>query len=133
VTTVALLAGMQVSGGAVDLFGLYGLAILVNLAAVLFASGVALRFRSIQAGPLMQTPVFLILFMAPVYVPLDKLDGWIHGVASLNPATALLQSERGFISGNPDGVLLGFACAVALVGLFSVWAVRGLRSAERAG
>jgi ABC-type multidrug transport system permease subunit len=133
VTTVALLVGMRISGGPGDLFGLYGLALLVNVAAVLFAAGIALRFRSIQAGPLMQTPVFLILFMAPVYVPLDKLSGWIHTVAGLNPATAFLQSERGFISGNPDGVLLAFACAVALVGLFALWAVRGLRSAERAG
>ena len=29
-----------------------------------------MRFRTVQAGPLMQTPVFLILFFAPVYVPL---------------------------------------------------------------
>ena len=45
-------------------------ALLVNIAATFWAAGVALRLRSIQAGPLMQTPVFLILFLAPVYVPL---------------------------------------------------------------
>jgi ABC-2 type transport system permease protein len=133
ITVVALLAGMQVGGGAVDLIGLYGLAVLVNVAATLFAVGIAMRFRSIQAGPLMQTPTFLILFMAPVYVPLDLLSGWIHAVASFNPATALLQAERGFISGQPGGRLLGFACAVGLLAAFGVWALRGLRSAERAG
>jgi ABC-2 type transport system permease protein len=133
ITAVALIVGMQIDGGAVDLFGLYGLAILVNVAATLFAVGMAMRFRSIQAGPLMQTPVFMILFLAPVYVPLDLLSGWIHAIASLNPATAFLQAERGFISGNPDGPLLGFACAAGLVVAFAVWAVRGLRSAERAG
>jgi ABC-2 type transport system permease protein len=133
ITVVALLAGMNVGGGAVDLFGLYGLAVLVNVAATLFAVGIAMRFRSIQAGPMMQTPTFLILFLAPVYVPLGLLTGWIHTVASLNPATALLQAERGFISGQPDGALLAFACAVGLLGAFAFWAVRGLRSAERAG
>jgi len=133
ITVVALLAGMQVGGGAVDLFGLYGLALIVNVAATLFAVGIAMRFRSIQAGPIMQMPTFLILFLAPVYVPLDLLNGWIHGVASFNPATALLQSERGFISGQPDGVLLAFACAVGLAFAFATWAVRSLRSAERAG
>jgi ABC-2 type transport system permease protein len=133
ITAVALLAGMQVGGGAVDLVGLYGLAAIVNVAAVLWATGIAMRFRSLQAGPLMQTPVFLVLFMAPVYVPLNLLSGWIHGVASANPATALLNAGRGLISGGPGDVGLGFACAIALVAAFSFWAVRGLRSAERAG
>ena len=61
---------------------------------------------------MMQTPVFLILFLAPVYVPLDLLSGWIHAVASVNPATALLKAGRGLISGEPGDVALGFACAV---------------------
>ena len=133
ITAVALLAGMEIGGGAVDLFGLYGLALLVNVAATLFAVGIAMRFRTIQAGPMMQTPTFLILFMAPVYVPLALLTGWIHAVASVNPATALLNAGRGLISGGPGDVALGFACAVGLAVAFAMWAVRGLRSAERAG
>jgi len=52
-------------------------------------------FRSIHAGPLMQTPVFLILFLAPVYVPLGLLQGLLHAVASVNPATAFLEAGRG--------------------------------------
>ena len=133
ITAVALLAGMEIGGGAVDLFGLYGLALLVNVAATLFAVGIAMRFRTIQAGPMMQTPTFLILFMAPVYVTLALLTGWIHAVASVNPATALLNAGRGLISGGPGDVALGFACAVGLAVAFAMWAVRGLRSAERAG
>ena len=73
-TIVALLAGMQVGGNGVDLFGLYGLAIIFNQIGLLWACGVAMRFRSVQAGPLMQTPVFIALFLAPVYVPLDLLQ-----------------------------------------------------------
>jgi ABC-2 type transport system permease protein len=133
ITGVALLAGMQVGGDGVDLFGLYGLAAIVNLAATLWAVGIAMRFRSLQAGPLMQTPTFLVLFLAPVYVPLEALSGWIHGVASVNPATALLNAARGLIAGAPAHVGLGFACAAGLAAVFGVWAVRGLRSAERAG
>ena len=59
-----------------------------------------MRFRTIQAGPLMQMPVFLILFFAPVYVPLELLDGWIHGVATVNPVTYLLETGRGFVAGD---------------------------------
>jgi len=132
-TTVALVAGMEVGGGGVDLFGLFGLAVLVNLAAALWAAGVAMRVRSLQGGPLMQFPTFLVLFLAPVYVPLDLLSGWIHAVASVNPITALLEAGRGFISGEPTVVALAFAIAIALPLLFALWARGGLRRAEAAG
>lgn len=132
-TVVALLAGMEVGGSGVDLFGLYGLAVLVNVAATLWATGVAMRVRSIQGGPLMQFPAFLTLFLAPVYVPLSLLSGWIHAVASVNPLTALLEAGRGFISGEPTLVALAFAIALLLPVVFGLWARGGLRRAEAAG
>jgi ABC-2 type transport system permease protein len=132
-TVVALIAGMEIGGSGVDLFGLYALAALVNVAATLWAAGVALRIRSIQGGPLMQFPTFLILFLAPVYVPLDLLSGWIHTVASVNPVTALLEAGRGFISGEPTVVIAAFGIAAGLSILFALWARGGLRSAEAAG
>ena len=131
--SVALIAGMNVDGNGVDLFGLILLAVIVNIAATLWAGGMAMRFRTIQAGPLMQIPVFLVLFLAPVYVPLDLLSGWIHALATVNPATALLDAGRGFISGDPVKVALAFAAGLGLALAFSLWAVRGMRSAEAAG
>ena len=132
-TGVALVAGMEVGGSGVDLVGLFGLAVLVNVTATLWAAGVAMRVRSIQGGPFMQLPVFLILFLAPVYVPLELLSGWIHAVASVNPVTALLEAGRGFISGEPTVVALAFAIAAVLPVLFALWARGGLRRAEAAG
>jgi ABC-2 type transport system permease protein len=132
-TAIALAAGMNVAGGGIELVGLYGLAVLVNLAATMWAAGVAMRVRSIQGGPLMQFPTFLVLFLAPVYVPLSLLSGWIHAVASINPVTALLEAGRGFISGDPTAVALAFTAAVALPVLFALWARGGLRRAEAAG
>jgi ABC-2 type transport system permease protein len=132
-TTVAVVAGMEVGGSGGEIVALYLLAIFVNLAATLWSAGVALRVRSIQGGPLMQFPTFLILFLAPVYVPLSLLTGWIHAVASINPITALLEAGRGFISGDPTVVLLAFAVAFALPLLFALWAKAGLRRAEAAG
>jgi ABC-2 type transport system permease protein len=133
VTVVALLAGADLQAGGVDLFGLYGLAVLVNLAAALWSSGVALRVRSIQGGPLMQVPVFLLLFLAPVYVPIEFLTGWIHAVATVNPFTALLGAARDLIAGDASTVGVAIAIAVGLISVFSLWAFRGLRSAEAAG
>jgi ABC-2 type transport system permease protein len=130
VTAVALAAGMRITGDGVDVFGLYGLAALLVLVGYGWAAGVAFRFRSIQAGPLMQTPLFLILFLAPVYVPLTLLKGWIHDVASINPATAFLDAGRGLISGVHNHTGLAFACALGLIAVALVWTLSGLRNAE---
>jgi ABC-2 type transport system permease protein len=133
VTVVALAAGIEVSGSAGELFALFLLALLVNIAALLWAAGVAMRFRTIQAGPLMQMPVFLALFLAPVYVPLGLLTGWIHAVASINPVTYILEACRGLISGDPVYIGLAFGLAAALISGFTIWALRSLRKAEAAG
>ena len=61
---------MHVDGNGVELSGLLGLGIGMNFAAALWASGVAMFLRTEQAGPLIQMPVFVVLFLAPVYVPL---------------------------------------------------------------
>jgi ABC-2 type transport system permease protein len=132
VTAVAFVAGMKLHGGGIDLLGLYSLALLVNVSAVLFGTGVAMRLRTFQAAPLMQVPVFLTLFLAPVYVPLDLLSGWVHSAATLNPLTAVLDAERGFIAGDPVKVGLAFLLLAGLAALFVLWALRSLRSAERA-
>ena len=130
---VALATGMQITGGGVDLFGLIVLALLVNTAATLFAAGVAFRARTIQAGPAMQMPVFIVLFLAPVFVPLDLVGGWVHTVAQVNPITAIVEGGRDLISGQSFPVGVAFGLALALPLAFSFWAVRGLRRAERAG
>ena len=132
-TTVALIAGMQVGGDGVDLFGLYALALVLNIAATLWAAGVAMRLRTEQAGPIMQMPVFLVLFFAPVYVPLSLLEGWIHALASINPLTRVLEAGRSLLAGSATEVGVAFAVAFGLAAAFSLWALRGLRSAERAG
>ena len=132
-TVVALLAGMQVGGDGVDLVALYALALFVNVAGLLWACGIAMRLRTMQAGPAMQMPVFLVLFLAPVYVPLSLLEGWLHAVARLNPLTRVLETGRDFIAGQPAHAGVAFALALALTGAFALWAARGLKRAEAAG
>jgi ABC-2 type transport system permease protein len=132
-TTVALAVGMRVGGSGVDLFGLYTLALLMNFAGTLWAVGVATRVRSAQAGPIMQMPVFIALFFAPVYVPLALLQGWIHTVAVANPVTPVMEAARGLVSGDPTKTAVAYTTATTLVLGFSLWALRGLRRAESAG
>ena len=131
VTIVALLAGMTVYGSGIELTGLIGVGLIVNVASTLFGAGVSFRTKTLQAGPLMQVPIFVLLFLAPVYVPLTLLNGWIHTVASYNPMTALLTAGRGFLSGAPDKSAIAFASGAGIVALMALYAVRGLRRAER--
>jgi len=130
---IALLTGMEVSSSAVQLGGLIGLALLVNIAAAMWSAGIALRFRSIQAGPLMQMPVFLILFLAPVYVPVELLQSWIHTVAEINPITPIVEAQRELIAGSTAGIGVAYATGAALVAVFLVWAITGMRRAEASG
>jgi ABC-2 type transport system permease protein len=130
---IGLLVGMQVSSSFGELILLIGLALLMNLAAVLWASGIAFRFRSIQAGPLMQVPVFMILFLTPVYVPVNLLSGWIHTVARLNPVTAVVEAARSLIAAAPEYVALAYVSMSAVGCLLLYWSISGLRKAEAAG
>jgi ABC-2 type transport system permease protein len=132
-TVVALIAGMQIGGSGVDMVALFALALILNVCGVLWACGVAMRLRTMQAGPAMQMPVFLALFFAPVYVPLDLLRGWLEAVASVNPLTSLLEAGRSLIAGDPSGVMLAFTLAFGLAAGFALWALTGLRRAEAAG
>jgi len=132
VTVVALIVGLQVTGGGIDLIGLYTLAFLMNTVAMLFGTGVAMRLRTMQAGPLIQTPAFLLLFLAPVWLPYDLLTGWVHAAAAVNPLTLVLDTVRGFLVGDPTKVLPAFLVALLLIAVTAQWARGGLRSAERA-
>ena len=124
---------MGIGGAPVDIVGLYTLALMLNVAALLWAAGIAFRFRTIQSGPIMQMPVFLLSSSPPVYVPLDLLAGWIETVAKLDPVTYVLEAGRSLLSGAPTEVGLAFGLALCLIASFAVWGLRGLRRAEAAG
>jgi ABC-2 type transport system permease protein len=133
VTLIGLAVGMNIDGGGLDVFGMYALAAIVNVTGLLFAAGVALRFRSLQATPLMQVPVFLFLFLAPVYVPRDLLGGWVHSVAPFNPATHVMETIRDLVAGTGSEYLATLGIIAGLLAVMFAFAITGLRRAEAAG
>jgi ABC-2 type transport system permease protein len=133
VTVVALLAGMSVGGDPAEIVALYLISLTVNVIALLFAAGIALRLRTLQAGPLMQFPIFMLLFMTPVYVPQSLLAGWVSHVASVNPLTLVLNTNRELLAGQPAEILATWGIVLGLAVALSAWAVTGMRRAEAAG
>ena len=92
-----------------------------------------MMLRTQQAGPVIRTPIFLVLFLAPVFVPFNLLSGWIETAARLNPFTAILEAARGYLAGDPTNVASAFATSAILIIVLTLWAVYGLRRAEKAG
>lgn len=128
-TIVGLLFGMHVDGSALEVVGVYAFAALVTLVASLWAAGFALRARVTQAQPAISMPLFLALMLSPAFAPRPLLGDWMQSIADYNPFTAILESARGLISGQPDGTLFAYAVAAALILAFSAWSVTGLRNA----
>ena len=133
VTAVALATGAEFAGGVVDMLEILLIAVLLNFAATLFASGMAMRFRTLQAAPLIQLPAFLLIMTAPVYVPRELIEGWVATAADVNPMTAMLETGRNLIIGAPAETLLALGIVAGLILVMLNWARTGLRRAEAAG
>lgn len=133
VTVAGLIAGMRVEGNGLELLGLFALGLGMNFTAALWSIGIAMFLRTEQAGPLIQMPVFVALFLAPVYVPLSLLTGWVHAVSTVNPITAVMEAGRGLLAGSPVKVALSFGLLAGAALVLAAFARRGLTSAERAG
>jgi ABC-type multidrug transport system permease subunit len=131
VWAVVLATGMPVQGGALDVAALVLMALLLNIATCLFGAGIALRLQTVAASALILIPVFMLLFMTPVFVPRDQLTDWLQTATGLNPLTASMEAGRGFLAGDPVSVGLGFAAAGGFVIVFAVWAVLGMRKAAQ--
>jgi ABC transporter DrrB family efflux protein len=81
---------------ALDVVLVMGLATAVAFYAVL----VALRFRTQQAAPLMQTVGFVAVLFTTAYAPMELLSGWLKAIATINPVTFVLEGVRqGFTGG----------------------------------
>jgi ABC-2 type transport system permease protein len=132
-TAVAFAFGMDIVGDPLEILGLVGIAVLLNLVSTLWAAGVAMRVRSFKAAPGMFLPLFILLFLAPVFVPLALLSGWLHAVAKVNPMTYLLEAGRGLIAGAPVDVALAYGIVLGLTLLTALWAITGTRRAEALG
>lgn len=133
VTMVALVAGLEMLGSVAEIAAMYLLALSLSIMGTFWAAGVMFRARSPQLGPAMQVPMFIAIFLAPVYVPLELLEGWLHAVASVNPIGHVMTAARNLLVGSSDRLGIALVSLAAMFVLLLAWALGGVRSAERAG
>jgi ABC-2 type transport system permease protein len=94
--------------------------------------GLAFRFRDMRAAAVMQLGLFLAIFLSTAQVPLTVMQGWLHGVARLNPITNVLRLGRqGFLGHVTWHHTWGGLLAIAILScLLLVFARRGLDSLD---
>ena len=95
---VAVVSGAHFSGGVLGVLTVVVAGLGVSIAAGAWATALALRFKTMQAVPLMQIGIFLSVFLSTAQMPLHLIEGWLHVVARFNPMTNVLDLARqGFL------------------------------------
>ncbi len=129
VMVVALLGGAAVPGGALGFATLTLAAMGTALIHAFWCLGLAYRFKSQRAAPVMQIGVFVTNFLATAQVPLHLMTGWLHSVARVNPMTNVFRLGRaGWVEDVRWENCWGGVLALAVFISLSFWfAWRGLK------
>lgn len=96
-----------------------------------WAFGLAIRFKTMQVVPLMQTGLFLAVFLSTAQMPLHLIGGWLHDVARFNPMTNILALARQGFLGEVTwhGTWPGLVSLAGMALFFTIFALRGMRKA----
>ena len=126
---VGLLGGADFKGGLLGVGTLAIAALGMALTAGGWSVGLALRFKTMQVAPLMQTGLFIVVFLSTAQMPLELLTGWLHDVARFNPMTNVLALAReGFLGEVTwDGTWPGLVALAGLIGVSLLFAARGMQ------
>ena len=97
-TTIVIVLGVALgarfTGGVLGVVCLYVAALGLSTIGAGWGLGLAFKFRDMRAAAIMQLSIFLVMFLSSAQVPLNVMDGWLHTVARINPATNILRLAR---------------------------------------
>jgi len=133
VLSVGLLMGLEPTTGLPGVLTLIGLAVLLGTGFAGFTVSAALGSGNAAATQGASFVFFPMTFLAPTFVPIELLDGWLKTAASLNPITYVLQAMRALLNTGWDGELIlqaVIACLVLAALMYSL-AVLALRTRTR--
>jgi ABC-2 type transport system permease protein len=127
--TLALVGGAHFRDGVWSIVPLAVAAFGVALMGAAWSVALALKFKTMQAAPLMQTGVFVLMFLSTAQMPMEYLTGWLQQVARYNPMTYVLQLGRqGFLEGiswaHTWPGLLALAGMILVLGTFALRAMK---------
>ncbi|RMD50372.1 MAG: ABC transporter [Candidatus Thermofonsia bacterium] len=129
VVGVALLMGLEVATGALGALAVIGMAVLLGLGFAGFTMSAALGSGNAAVVQSASFIFFPLTFLAPTFVPLELLDGWLKTAARFNPITYVLEAMRTTLNTGWDAptLLRGIAACVILGTLMYILTLRALR------
>ncbi len=127
---IGLVAGADLTGGALGLACLALAVIGISWMSASFALGVMYRARDERVAPLFQLGIFITLFTSTAQVPLSISTGWLHDAARFNPITNILELGRqatlpnGWAWSSTWPGLLALGASVVVLGAFALTGLR---------
>lgn len=133
VVLVGLLMGLQPATGFGGILMVILLSVLLGTGFAGFTVSAALGSGSAAATQGASFIFFPLTFLAPTFVPIELLDGWLKTAAQLNPITYVLESMRALLIEGWDMTLLwqgALACLILASAMYTL-AVFALRVRTR--
>jgi len=112
---VALLMGLEPATGFPGMIVLIGLAVLLGTGFAGFTVSAALGSGNAAATQGAGFIFFPLTFLAPTFVPLELLDGWLKTAATFNPITYVMQAMRTLLNTGWDGTAISQAVIACLI------------------
>jgi ABC-2 type transport system permease protein len=114
---VGLVVGLKVAPGFLGLLALVNLSALLGLGFAGFTMSAALGSGNAAVTQSAGFIFFPLTFLAPTFVPLNLLSGWLKTAARLNPITYVLEAMRSLLNSGWDaGLLMQGILACVLLG-----------------
>lgn len=116
VVGTGLLLGLDSATGIPGILAVIALAMLLGLGFAGFTMSAALGTGNAAATQSASFIFFPLTFLAPTFVPLELLDGWLKTLARFNPITYVLEAMRALLNVGWESALLleGLAATVLL-------------------
>jgi ABC-2 type transport system permease protein len=123
VVIVGLILGLKPVTGFPGLLAVIGLGVLLGIGFAGFTVSAALGSGSAAATQGASFLFFPLTFLAPTFVPLALLSGWLEVAAKLNPITYVLEAMRSLLNTGWDAKAIGtsvLACLALAVAMYAL-------------
>ena len=123
VVSVGLILGLKPATGFLGILAVIGLGVLLGIGFAGFTVSAALGSGSAAATQGASFLFFPLTFLAPTFVPLSLLSGWLEVAAKINPITYVLEAMRALLNTGWDGKAIGtsiLACLALAIAMYAL-------------
>ncbi|WP_449283689.1 ABC transporter permease [Leucobacter sp.] len=123
VTGVAVLMGFRSGAGVLEWLAVAGILLLFTLSLTWIAVIPGLTAKTVDGASAFSYPLILLPFLSSAFVPTDSMPAPVRWFAEHQPVTAIVDTLRGLLAGQPVGTDIWAALAWCLGVLVVAYAV----------